>query len=256
VTLDVRLDKDRAAVGEPITMTVTARHEQALDWERRSVSDKAGTFDIDQVFGPAPPPPDPNAPGPSAPSDANAPGPRVTRVLRAGPATYHTGGCWGYGGRVHDEPLDPFRDDPVDPSTDLEEPDEPIEPLSDDERSDVEDRVGESGEDARGFGHDAPEGRPARKKPRRDGRSAPGQHNFATKPGRDRDEHQTDGPGTDDQHPLAGSELQILHALDDTGEGFGQGRVNECHSRFKFQQIPGNHTCRHHDRFRVSAVKE
>ena len=39
---------------------------------------------------------------------------------------------------MHDEPLDPFRDDPVDPSTDLEEPDEPMEPLSDDERSDVE----------------------------------------------------------------------------------------------------------------------
>ena len=26
-----------------------------------------------------------------------------------------------YGGSVHDEPLDPFRDDPVDPSTDLDE---------------------------------------------------------------------------------------------------------------------------------------
>ena len=39
---------------------------------------------------------------------------------------------------MHDEPLDPFRDDPVDPSTDLEETDEPVEPLSDEERSDVE----------------------------------------------------------------------------------------------------------------------
>lgn len=45
---------------------------------------------------------------------------------------------WGYGRNVHDEPLDPFRDDPVDPSTDLEEPDGPIEPLSPDERTDVE----------------------------------------------------------------------------------------------------------------------
>ena len=27
---------------------------------------------------------------------------------------------------MHDEPLDPFRDDPVDPSTDIDEPDEPM----------------------------------------------------------------------------------------------------------------------------------
>jgi Family of unknown function (DUF5319) len=45
---------------------------------------------------------------------------------------------WRYGRSVHDEPLDPFRDDPVDPSTDLEESDGPTEPLSADERTDVE----------------------------------------------------------------------------------------------------------------------
>jgi len=39
---------------------------------------------------------------------------------------------------VHDEPLDPFRDDPVDPSTDLDESDDALEPLSDEERTDVE----------------------------------------------------------------------------------------------------------------------
>ena len=39
---------------------------------------------------------------------------------------------------MHDEPLDPFRDDPVDPSTDLDESDDAVEPLSDDERTDVE----------------------------------------------------------------------------------------------------------------------
>ena len=38
---------------------------------------------------------------------------------------------------MHEEPLDPFRDDPVDPTTDLDE-DEPVEPLSADERTDVE----------------------------------------------------------------------------------------------------------------------
>lgn len=46
--------------------------------------------------------------------------------------------CLAYGGRVHEEPLDPFRDDPVDPATDLDESDEEIEPLTEDERTDVE----------------------------------------------------------------------------------------------------------------------
>jgi Family of unknown function (DUF5319) len=39
---------------------------------------------------------------------------------------------------VHDEPLDPFRDDPADPSTDLDETDEALDPLTEDERHDVE----------------------------------------------------------------------------------------------------------------------
>jgi hypothetical protein len=39
---------------------------------------------------------------------------------------------------VHDEPLDPFRDDPVDPVTDLDDQDEPLDPLTADERRDVE----------------------------------------------------------------------------------------------------------------------
>ena len=39
---------------------------------------------------------------------------------------------------MHEEPLDPFRDDPVDPSTDIDEPDEPMDPLTEDERTDVE----------------------------------------------------------------------------------------------------------------------
>jgi hypothetical protein len=38
---------------------------------------------------------------------------------------------------VHDEPLDPFRDDPVDPVTDLDDADD-LDPLSDEERHDVE----------------------------------------------------------------------------------------------------------------------
>jgi hypothetical protein len=38
---------------------------------------------------------------------------------------------------VHDEPLDPFRDDPADPSNDLDEADELLD-LSDEDRADVE----------------------------------------------------------------------------------------------------------------------
>jgi hypothetical protein len=38
---------------------------------------------------------------------------------------------------VHDEPLDPFRDDPSDPANALDDP-EDVVPLSDDDRSDVE----------------------------------------------------------------------------------------------------------------------
>lgn len=82
ILVDVRLDRDRAAVGEPITMTVTARHQQPLSWEGRSVAGRAGSFDVDQVYGPAPPPPDPNAPEVAAPApDANAAGPHVTRWI-------------------------------------------------------------------------------------------------------------------------------------------------------------------------------
>ena len=40
---------------------------------------------------------------------------------------------------MHDEPLDPFRDDPSDPATDLDEgPDDATEPLTEEERRDVE----------------------------------------------------------------------------------------------------------------------
>ena len=55
-------------------------------------------------------------------------GPVPTRrpgATPAGTAEPHARRNWRYGGGVHDEPLDPFRDDPVDPSTDLEEPTRP-----------------------------------------------------------------------------------------------------------------------------------
>ena len=39
---------------------------------------------------------------------------------------------------MHDEPLDPFRDDPEDPSTDLEESDDALDPLTEEERRDVQ----------------------------------------------------------------------------------------------------------------------
>ena len=50
---------------------------------------------------------------------------------------HHQSPLWGYRGGVHDEPLDPFRDDPVDPVTDLDDT-EDLDPLSDEERHDVE----------------------------------------------------------------------------------------------------------------------
>lgn len=42
---------------------------------------------------------------------------------------------------MHDEPLDPFRDDPVDPSTHLEDGEDDAEPLTDEERTDVEEEL-------------------------------------------------------------------------------------------------------------------
>ncbi len=72
-SVEARLDKDRAAVGEPITMTVTVRLAPPLHWEARSVGDRIGDFDVEQVQGPGPAPhaegaADPNAasPGPAA----------------------------------------------------------------------------------------------------------------------------------------------------------------------------------------------
>jgi hypothetical protein len=43
---------ETAAVGRPLIMTVTATHPPALRWEPRSVSDRLGSFDIDQTSGP------------------------------------------------------------------------------------------------------------------------------------------------------------------------------------------------------------
>ncbi|MBI3447788.1 MAG: hypothetical protein HY049_02520 [Acidobacteria bacterium] len=77
VKLDVRVDKDHVAVGEPILVTVTATEPRPLRWEPRSVSEKAGVFDVETVFGPGPPPPDPNAP----PAGGKAADPNVTQWI-------------------------------------------------------------------------------------------------------------------------------------------------------------------------------
>ncbi len=52
VALEVTVEPSLARVGEPITMTVRASHPPGLEWEPRSVSDRHGSFDIQQVQGP------------------------------------------------------------------------------------------------------------------------------------------------------------------------------------------------------------
>src|SRR5262245_1473119 len=52
IRLEATVDKDRVALGEPITMTVTARHDEPVQWEPKSVADRLGAFDVRQVSGP------------------------------------------------------------------------------------------------------------------------------------------------------------------------------------------------------------
>src|SRR5882724_11744014 len=77
VKLDVRIDRDHVAVGEPIRMIVTAAQPRPLRWEPRAATEKAGVFDLETIYGPGPPPPDPNAP----PSAGKAPDPDVTQWI-------------------------------------------------------------------------------------------------------------------------------------------------------------------------------
>jgi len=42
-----------------------------------------------------------------------------------------------------------------------------------------------------------------------------------------RDEHQTNRPGADDQRVLTGAQLRVLDALDDAGERFDERGVAE-----------------------------
>lgn len=52
IKLEATIDKDRAALGEPIKLNVTAGHEEPVQWEPRSVADRLGSFDVKQVSGP------------------------------------------------------------------------------------------------------------------------------------------------------------------------------------------------------------
>jgi len=68
------------------------------------------------------------------PGDAGAGGPAAQDTT-----VDHAGRRWDYGGGVHEEPIDPFKGDPADPSAGLSDPAEEagIDPLSDVERQDV-----------------------------------------------------------------------------------------------------------------------
>jgi len=47
--LKAGIDRDRAAIGEPITLSVTAGHGEGVTWEGHSVADRLGDFDIEQM---------------------------------------------------------------------------------------------------------------------------------------------------------------------------------------------------------------
>ena len=54
---------------------------------------------------------------------------------------------------------------------------------------------------------------------------------------RDSDKHQANRPRADDEHALAGAQFQILDALHDAGERFGQRGVAKACLRFEPEQI-------------------
>ncbi len=59
--VEVRLETDSVAVGEPFLLSVVVRHDTPLEWESRSVGVRAGPFEIEQVAGPE------SVPAPGAP---------------------------------------------------------------------------------------------------------------------------------------------------------------------------------------------
>lgn len=73
IRIEAALDKTRAAVGEPILLTVIARGDEGVRWEDRSVADRLGAFEVLQVSGPAPL---------SAPRDGEAAEPGTQWVFR------------------------------------------------------------------------------------------------------------------------------------------------------------------------------
>lgn len=72
VTVQADLRQERAAVGEPIILSVTVTHPPGLIWEPRSVSDALGPFDIEQTSGPLTALPEERAAGGGAASATTA----------------------------------------------------------------------------------------------------------------------------------------------------------------------------------------
>jgi hypothetical protein len=73
--VEVRLDGDRVAVGEPFLLSVVVRHDAPLEWESRSVGARLGPFEIEQVAGPE------RVPAQGAPVQEGAPEEPGTRWL-------------------------------------------------------------------------------------------------------------------------------------------------------------------------------
>ena len=71
-----------------------------------------------------------------------------------------------------------------------------------------------------------------------------------------RDEHQTNRPGADDQHVLSGAQLRVLDALHDAGQRLDERGVAEIGFRFEAQQIFLDEPRGNGDGFGVSAVEE
>lgn len=68
--------------------------------------------------------------------------------------------------------------------------------------------------------------------------------------------HEADGAGAEDEEVLSGVESEVVDALDDAGEGFGEGGVGERGGIGDAMQVPLGNPGRDHDGLCVGAVEE
>ena len=87
-------------------------------------------------------------------------------------------------------------------------------------------------------------------------RSPPGHRHVAAEIFRQRDEHQANRTGADDEHVLPGAQLCVLHSLDDAGERLDERGVAEIGFRFEPQQIFLDEPRGNDNGFGISAVQK